>query len=310
MTTRQLTVLLALGVLWGASFLFIKVIVNAGVGPTGLSAARTGLGFATILPFAWLARSKMPRDRRTWLIICGLGVLNFALPWTLFALALEHAPSGASSIANASQPLWSAIFAVPLLKAERLSGLKTVGLLTGFSGVLVLMGPDILDAGSTGSTAILIMIVATMCYGVSGVLIRRHLPHVPAVALAGGQIGTATVILWPIALVTGAFSSASLGPGEWGSLVTLGVLGSGAGVVAFMWLIFEVGPVRASVVTYLMPPIGVFLGWLVLGEAIGWSLVGGLALVVTGVALVQGVPIGRWLPWTPARVPVPAASSD
>ena len=308
MTTRQLLVLLGLGALWGGSFLFIKVLVDANIEPLGVSASRTGLGFLTIAPFAWAARARFPRDRRSWLLLAGLGFLNFALPWTLFGIAAQHAPSGASSIANSSQPLWSAIFGTILLKADRLNGIRLLGLFVGFAGVILLMGGDMLNAGSSGSTAVLVMLGATMCYGISAVSIRRFLSHVPAVALAIGQIGFATLYLWPAALVTGAFATAHLGAGQWASLFALGCAGSGIGVIAYMWLIGEVGPVRAAVVTYLMPPLGVFLGWLVLGEPVGWNLLGGLACVVVGVALVQGLPIRRWVLRSASRGPAAVAS--
>ena len=293
MNSKQTAVLVSLGVVWGASFLFIKVLIDAGLGPFGLAAVRTSMGALTVAPVVWWIRGRLPRDRKTWLIVGGLGVLNFAVPWTLFALAARHAPSGASSIANSGQPLWSAIFATVLLKTDRLTGLRVLGLVVGFSGVVFLMGDGILDAGSSGSRAILIMLGATMCYGLSGVFIRRYLGHVPAVGLAAGQMAFAAVALWPLALASGAFNSVSMGAAEWGSILTLGAVGSGVGVVGYMWLIGEVGPVRASVVTYLMPPLGVFLGWLVLDERVGWNLAGGLALVITGVALVQGVPMRR-----------------
>ena len=306
MTTRQLLVLVGLAVLWGGSFLFIKVLVDGGIEPLGVSAGRTGLGFLTIAPFAWLARSRFPRDRRSWLLLAGLGFLNFALPWTLFGVAAQHAPSGASSIANSSQPLWSAIFGTILLKTDRLNGIRLAGLGVGFAGVILLMGEDMLSAGSSGSTAVLVMLGATMCYGISAVSIRRFLTHVPAVALAIGQLGFATLYLWPAALFTGAFATAELGAGQWASLFALGCAGSGFGVLAYMWLIGEVGPVRAAVVTYLMPPLGVFLGWLVMGEPVGWNLVGGLACVVAGVALVQGLPLRRW--FVRSRSPAAARS--
>ena len=308
MTTRQLLVLLGLAVVWGCSFLFIKVLIDAGLDPLGASAGRTGLGVLTIAPFAWRARARFPRDRRTWVLLAALGFLNFALPWTLFGVAAHHAPSGASSVANSSQPLWSAIFGTILLRADRLTGVRVLGLVVGFAGVVLLMGEDMLSAGSTGSTAVLIMIGATMCYGISAVSIRRFLSHVPAVALAFAQIGFATLYLWPAALFTGAFATAEMGAGQWASLFALGCAGSGIGVIGYMWLIGEVGPVRAAVVTYLMPPLGVFLGWLVLDEPIGWNLVGGLACVVAGVALVQGLPIRRWVLRPPTAIPAVAAA--
>lgn len=279
--------------MWGASFLFIRVLVDAGIGPVGLSAARTGLGFVCIAPVAWRMRKQFPADRRTILALAILGFVNFALPWTLYAVAAPHAPTGAASIANSSTPLWSAIFATLLLKADRLGGTRVLGLAIGFSGVLLLMGKDMANTRSSGALAILVMLAATLCYGLSAVSIRRFVRHVPAVGLAAGQIGFATLILWPVALAQGAFANAEMGVPEWGSLFALGFVGSGLAVVAYMWLIGEVGPVKASVVTYLMPPLGVFLGWIVLDERVGWNLAGGLALVIAGVALVQGVPVRR-----------------
>ncbi|MEP7217257.1 MAG: DMT family transporter, partial [Anaerolineaceae bacterium] len=118
----------------------------------------------------------------------------------------------------------------------------------------------------------------------------------------------ATLYLWPAALSTGAFASAELGAGQWGSLLALGCAGSGIGVIGYMWLIGEVGPIRAAVVTYLIPPIGVFLGWLVLGEPIGWNLLGGLACVVAGVGLVQGLPVRGRVRRPPSVVPAGAAA--
>ena len=116
----------------------------------------------------------------------------------------------------------------------------------------------------------------------------------PAVPLATVQVGTAAVLLMPAALVTGAFSNANMDAKVILNLAALGALGSGLAVVAMMYLIQNVGPVRASVVTYMVPPIGVFLGWLVLEEALGWNLVVALGFILGGVALVQGVNLRRF----------------
>jgi len=96
-----------------------------------------------------------------------------------------------------------------------------------------------------------------------------------------------------------------MGAAQWGSLATLGIVGSGLAAAAYVWLIGEVGAVRASVVTYMMPPIGVLLGWLVLDERIGWNLVFGLGFVIGGVALVQGWALHRlaWRAMAPLRRP-------
>ena len=193
-----------------------------------------------------------------------------------------------STITNAAQPLWAAIFATLLIRSESLGRTKTAGLLIGFAGVIVLMQGRVtgVDAGSL--RGIPLMLLATLCYGISSVSIRRWLNHVPAIPLTVSQLAVATTVLLPAALLSGAYDGVSTGWHEWASLLTLGMAGSGLGVFIYMWLIGEIGPVRASLVTYLMPPVGIALGALLLDEPIGWSMVGGLALIVLGIAVVQG----------------------
>lgn len=306
MTPRQFAILCALAATWGCSFLFIKVIVEAGVEPMGMSGARTLLGAATLIPFAWRARSGFRQPRSTWLMMLGLGVLNFAIPWTIFGIAEEHVPSGAAAVANASSPLWSAILATVLLHTDRLDGRRIAGLLLGFVGVLVLVGSDLTELSGAETASIGLILVATLCYSISAVSIRRWLSSVPSVPLATVQVTTATVLLLPMAFATGAYSEAQFGAKVLLSIGALGAFGSGLAVVAYMYLIQKTGPVRASVVTYMAPPIGVFLGWLLLDEAIGWNLLLALACILGGVALVQGVGFVRIRSMFPGRVaPVP-----
>jgi drug/metabolite transporter (DMT)-like permease len=303
--------MLSLALVWGASFLFIRVLADAGIAPLGISAGRTAFGIATLAPFAWIARHQFPRARRTWLALAGLGLVNFALPWTLFGFGEKHVASGAASIINSGMPMWSAVFSTILIRTERLTPARVGGLLLGFAGVTAIMGAGLGNLGGNSVRGMLAIVLATVCYGFSGVSIRRWLGHVPALPLTIGQIGFACLVLMPAALVTGAYSDASMGAAEWTSMILLGAAGSGIAVAVYMWLIAQVGPVRAAVVTYMMPPIGVTLGWLLLDEAIGWNLVAGLVLIVLGVALVQGVPLVKLAAWATGRtVSAPAAAGD
>ncbi|MCE7928433.1 MAG: DMT family transporter [Dehalococcoidia bacterium] len=289
MTTRQVAALLTLALVWGASFLFIRVLADADVQALGISSGRTALGLATLVPFAWIARRQFPRDGRTWMALAGLGFANFALPWSLYGYGEHHVESGVASIINSGMPLWAAIFSVMLIRADDFSRARVLGLALGFGGVVAVMGGGTSGVDGESLRGMLAMVGATVCYAFSSVSIRRWLGHVPALPLTIGQIGFAACFLAPVALATGAFDDARMGAAEWGSLLTLGAAGSGFAVVIYMWLIGEVGAVRAAVVTYMMPPIGVTLGWLLLDEPVGWNLLVGLALIVAGVALVQGV---------------------
>jgi len=307
-TPRQLIALSAVAAVWGCSFLFVRVLINAGVEPLGVSAGRVGLGVVGLIPFAILARRSFPRSRSTLAAIALLGVTNFALPWSLNAFGQRDIPSGVASIANASMPLWAAIFSTLLIKGDYLGRGRIAGLVLGFSGVVVLALNDTGGLGGHSARGLAFVVTASMCYGISSVSIRRWLRDVPAIPLTVGQIAVAATILLPVAFATGAYDHARLGANEWAAFLALGLAGSGFTVVIYMWLINQVGAVRASVVTYLLPPIGVFLGWLVLDESVGWDLLAGLGLIVAGVALVQGAPlakaISRW-----GRPPLPQPSS-
>lgn len=294
MTPRQLFALFALALVWGASFLFIRVLLNADMDPVGISGARVGVGALALSPLVWFARAQFPRDRRSWILLAGLGAVNFAIPWTIFPLAQQHIPSGVASIGNSCSPIFASMFAALLLPGEHLTGRRIVGLALGMGGVATLVAGDLNGVDSGSAWGILGVVFATLLYGGSAVFIRRWMSHVGPIALATGQIATAAVILSPIAFVTGGFSGVSMGSKEWSSLLILGAFGSAIGPILYMSLIGSVGPVRASVVTYLIPPIGVFLGWLALDERIGWDLLGAIILIASGVALVQNLPLRRW----------------
>lgn len=293
MTRRQLGALLLIAAVWGASFLFIRVLINAGVEPLGVSGGRLGLGLLGLVPFAFLARRQFPRSPGTLLGIATLGVVNFALPWSLIAYGERDISSGVASIANASLPLWAALLAAFVIPGERLGGWRVAGLFAGFGGVGVLAFHDAGGSGGDSVRGLILVVAAAMCYGVSVVAIRRWLRHVPAVPLTFGQVCAAAVILVPVAFATSAYEGAGLGAKEWLSLLALGFGGSAFAVVLYMWLIAQVGAVRASVVTYLLPPVGVSLGWLFLDESVGWNLLLGLALIIGGVGLVQGARLAR-----------------
>jgi hypothetical protein len=167
-------------------------------------------------------------------------------------------------------------------------------------------------AGSDGFVAIFVLLGATLCYGVCTVAIKRWLHDVPAVFLAMGQIGFAAAYLVPLSLALGQFPGPEMGGNAMLSLLLLGAINSGVAVIGYMWLISTVGAVRASVVTYILPPIGVTLGWLALDEPIGWNLVVSLVCVIAGVALVQQLSVrALWNrgPFGTTR-PVAAAAAD
>lgn len=279
---------LFLALLWGSSFLLIRVLANAGVGALGVSGGRCLLGFVSLIPFAFLNRADFPRDRRTIGLIALMGVVNFATPWTLFGVAAHHVPSGMSAITNASTPLWAAIFSTIIIRDDRLGARGISGLIAGFTGVLLLMESRVDGLNRDAFLGVPVMLGATACYGVSVAIIRRWLHGVHPVPLTFGQVGVAAALLFPAALLTGAYEGVDWRWQETVSLLVLGGIGSGVASVMYMWLIGTLGPVRASSITYLMPPVGVALGWAFLDESVAWSMLVGVAFILFGIALVQG----------------------
>lgn len=287
MTPRQIAMLALITVIWGGSFLFIKVLVNAGAEPLGVAFGRATLGAVALTPIVLLLKVPFPRGRRL-AILVGLAALNFALPWTMIAFGQQYTTSAMGSISNSSMPLWVTLLAAWMLPNSGLNGSTIAGILLGFAGVLVLLAPDLANSDLDALRGVPVMVLATTFYALSSIIIRTRLTGVHPIAMTYVQIaGAAAFLFVPMALTKG-YAGVDWSPGVIASLVMLGALGSGVAVAAYMWLIGVVGPVKASVTTYLMPFVGVTLGWLVLEEGIGLSVFAGLALVIAGIALVQG----------------------
>ncbi|WP_322796705.1 DMT family transporter [Tepidiforma sp.] len=290
MQPRHLATLFALSLVWGCSFLFIRVQLDAGFEPLGIAALRTALGALALLPLVMASRGRLPRSRGRWLAIAGLGAANFALPWSLVAVAEHHISTGMASIANSTAPLWAAILALAFLREERLTPGRALGLLVGFAGIVILAGPANLVHLTGEALGVALVLLSTLSYAAAAVVIRRTMGAIEPLHLAAGQLAAAAVILLPLALGTGAFRSAEWQPAALGSALALGLLGSGLAVVLYTALIQQIGAVRSTLVTYLIPPWGVLLGWAILEEPLGWNLLAGAAVTLVGLALVQGLP--------------------
>jgi drug/metabolite transporter (DMT)-like permease len=280
---------------WGASFLFIKWGLE-GLSPGQVALAR--LGFGALFLGGWLAvtRTALPRDRGTWAHFAVLGVLFCFVPFTLFAWAETQIDSGLAAILNATTPLWTLVMVLLFLPVEKVTLRKTVGLLVGFAGVVVVALPQVTGLG--GRDALLgqlACLAATACYGAGLVWVRRFvLPRgVGPLVIAFGQVVCGlgwSVLASPVLSWTPVDLSWRVVVG----MVLLGVLGTGLAFVLNTAVTAGLGATFASTVTYLSPVIGVALGALVLGEQVGvWSVVGG-TVVVLGVAVGQGLlPLGR-----------------
>ena len=277
--------LVLLAGIWGWSFLFIKVAV-AGFTPSTVAALRVGLGAVVVLGFVRARGLQMPRGWRWWRHFVVVALAGSAIPFTLLAWGEQHISSALTAVLNASTPLFAALFA-GLLLGDRLRPAQVAGLILGFVGVAVAVGLAVGDLTGAALGGELAAVAAGAGYGLAFAYSRRHLTTIPPVVAAGGQLLTATVLLAPLAVVTSVRQGFHPTPTRVAAIVLLGVLGSGVAYVLSYRLIADLGPTRASLVTYLIPIVAVTVGVLFLDEAFSLRLLVGGGLTIAGIALLS-----------------------
>ncbi len=295
--------LLALGGTWGASFLFIKVIVED-VSPVELVAGRLFFGAVAVLGFIVVTRHEFRWTPGIPPKMALQAVASNIVPFWLISWGEQHINSGTASVLNSTVPIFTAVFAAAFLMEERFTSGRLIGLFLGFAGIIVLTGDDALHVTDADVLGQLAVVAAAACYGASAVYSRTLLRDNDPVTLSALQLAMGTIICVPLVIgLEGAPAYGSMGLDAWGSLLGLGLAGTGIAYIAYLWLIEHTGSVRASLVTYIVPVIALFLGWAVLDESLGLNVIAGAALIVFGVATVmrgQGPARARRLEASPA----------
>lgn len=282
-----LLVLLAL--IWGGAFFVIALILRD-LDPVTLVAARVVIAALTLWALATVSATRMPFAPRIWRAFLVVGVLNNAIPFSLLALGQTQVGPGLAAILNATTPLFTALIAALVLSDETLTKPKSLGIGLGFLGVVVMVGPDAL-AGLLDDVAGQIACVgAALSYGLAAVYARRfRTMEVSPRQVATGQLTGSSVVMVVLALVFGDVTAlGSVAPVNAVSLVALGVVGTAAAYLIYFRLVANVGATNASLVTFLVPASAILLGTQVLGEHLGLGEVAGMALILAGLAAIDG----------------------
>jgi drug/metabolite transporter (DMT)-like permease len=271
--------LMLLGAIWGASFLFQRIAAKD-FGAFPLVEVRLFLGSLVLMPFLWRARNQF--NLRLWLRLAGIGIINSAIPFVLFAWAAQRAPAGIGAIANATAVMFTALVAL-IFYGESITTRRAMGLVAGFVGVVVLAlgktnGVSVWPAALAGT-------LASVLYGFGGNLIRRQLVGLPAAAVAAATLFCASVFNAPLALVT--WPSTAVPTLSWICGVLLGVVCTGFAFALYYRLINRIGAPRASTVTYLVPLFGVLWAYIALAEPLTVTMAAAALLILGGVALNQ-----------------------
>jgi drug/metabolite transporter (DMT)-like permease len=278
-------IFLALGLMWGSSYLFIKLAVDD-FGTFTLVALRLVIGAVLLWTVLRLAGQKLPRERRIYGHLVVMAIVNIIIPFALITWAEQSVDSSIAAILTSAVPLFAIVIAPLFLHDEPIRVNGIVGLAVGFVGVVVLTSHDLTTTGSdiTGEIALL---GAALSYAVGAVYARHTMRGVPPMIPAVVQVTFAMLIAGTIAIVFEHPWDARPDAEAIFSIVWLGLLGSGLAYLAVFRLLASWGATRTTLVAYEIPVVGIVLGFVVLQEPIDGRLLIGTALVVGGVALVS-----------------------
>ena len=278
---------IALGLVWGLSFLFVELALISFT-PIGIAFLRGLLGAASLLVLVAVTRQKLPRVWRHWLHISIVAVLLNAAPGFLFALGQETVSSSIAGVINATTPLMTVLIIISFFRDQTPTFDQFLGIVVGFFGILLVM--EIFSSSNQASVAgVITLLMATLCYGLAMPYAKRFvspLPYSPYV-LAASQVSASAALTALPAILWGITHDVITGTSLAG-IALLGVLGTG---VAYVWNYRNIelaGSVVASSVTYITPVVAVIAGVLVLGDQLSPSQVAGGILIVLSALLVQG----------------------
>jgi drug/metabolite transporter (DMT)-like permease len=276
---------IALSLIWGVSFLFIKLGVGD-MGPTGLVLVRSVSGAVALVLLMAVLRKPMfgPGWTSRILPFAIMAVINAILPWAAIAWGEERITSGLASILNATATLWTAILVFWIVPAERPTPLNYVGVLVGIVGVGVLVLPDIKAYGLSGSVlGILAVLVAAFSYALASVYQRTKLRGMSVYEQSTGQ--TIVTALLSIPIAAPSLPHFHFGLVSFSAVVALGVFGTAVAYLLFYYVMNSLGAVRATAVTLVVPVTAVFWGVVLLGERLTVGTVAGMVIILAGIVL-------------------------
>ena len=300
---------LTLSLIWGSSFMWIKLGLDEGMTPLSLVSWRTLFGGALLVVVLLARGGRLPLRWNLWKRMIVLGAMNIAIPFVLIAWGQQFIPSGMASILNALVPLFTLVLAAIVLTDEHITPAKLGGLGVGFVGVIVLAMPNLSAAGiddvaAQAVTGMLAVAAAGLFYGIAAVYSRRRVSGMPIVEQPDGSmrapmpvetsLGSTIAGFAMITLVAvlverpdgGLVSAPQSGLG-WFAVIWLGALGTGVAYLLFFRLIERWGATRTTLVTYVIPVVAIAFGFAFLGERLRPLELVGAVLIIAGVVLVN-----------------------
>jgi drug/metabolite transporter (DMT)-like permease len=282
LSRRGILLFAAMCVIWGVPYLMIRVAVRE-LAPVTLVFGRTMIGALLLVPVAFVRRTEVRALARRWRPLLAYTAIEVAIPWVLLARAETRLSSSLTGLLIAGVPLVGAVVVTLTGERQRQGSRRWIGLLIGIAGVSAIVG---LDLGAVNGLAVGQIALVAVCYAVGPIILSRNLSELPALDVVAASLvlsalayAPLAVWRWPTALPAGKVLLSVLG---------LAVVCTAIAFLLFFALIAEVGPVRATVITYVNPAVAAVLGVTVLGEHVTWGMGVGFVLVLIGCVLATG----------------------
>lgn len=287
MSTLTWGLLLALGLIWGGSFFFARIAVQS-VAPFTLVFLR--LSLAAIALHIYIAGRLQIYEllRRHWQQFLLLGLINNAVPHALIFIGQTQMGAGLASILNATTPIWTVLIGNQFTTDERLTSAKIAGCLTGFLGTILLLSPSVTSSATVPFWALLLPIAAAISYGFAAIYAKRFKGTASPV-VATGQLTASSVLMLPVSLLLDRPWTLPMPPaGTLAAILGLALLSTAFAYILYFRILALAGATNASLVTLLVPPSAILLGFLFLGERLGWAEVAGMLLIGAGLLILDG----------------------
>ncbi len=278
-------VFLTLGIIWGSSYLFIKLAVDT-FGTFTLVSFRLLIGAALLWVVIRIAHQPLPRERRMYGHLVVMAVVNIMIPFILITWAEQSVDSSLAAILTSPVPLFAIVLSALFLPDEPMRVNGVAGLIVGFIGVIIITSPGLTGTGGS-ITGELALLGAACSYGVGAVYARRNVRGLPPMVPAVFQVSFAAIMATTLAVLFEHPWTVSLDAESVFSILWLGLLGSGVAYLLVFRLFAHWGATRTTLIAYVIPVVGITLGFLVLAEPIDARILFGTALVVAGVGLVN-----------------------
>jgi len=275
-----------LSIIWGASFFFVEVAVER-MTPLTIVLCRVGFASFLLLGFVWFTGRKMPKDFGIWGAFLAIGMLNNVIPFSLITWGQQHIDSSLASILNATTPVFSVIFAHFLTRDEPLTKSRLTGVLFGWMGVAILIGIEALSGVGMKIAGQAAVLGASLLYAFAAIFGRRFKEFDPVVVAAGMLTGS-TIIMIPLTFIMEQPLALNPTSVTWAALFGLSAVSTALAYIIYFYVLSRAGATNILLVTFLIPVSAISLGMMVLGEAPGWNVFAGMALIFMGLIFIDG----------------------